>query len=210
MIRQFLNYLFGRSDDIVESLGSPVGTPSAEQCAEAVKSFESLTEPPSPAAPDLQTEDYSSFSREAPWTDQGLELLNDSAALARWIKRFQPSHAFEVIPPISYPAIVIYTRVRRTGLRECEFYWDYVTPSDFTALPSARPAPNPVLEHQLASGSGLPECFVCHQILRDSASKWLVSQICPGRPVDSKPTADERTSDPNPQPASIQHKKESS
>lgn len=70
------------------------------------------------------------------------------------------------------------------------------------------PAPNPVLKHRLASGSGLPECFVCHQILRDSASKWLVSQICPGRPVDSKPTADERTSDPNPYPLSIQYKKD--
>jgi hypothetical protein len=80
------------------------------------------------------------------------------------------------------------------------------------ALPSSRPAPNPVLEHKLAAGSGLPECFVCHQVLRDSASNWLVSQICPGRPVDSKPTsaADERTSGPNPYPLSIQYKKESS
>ncbi len=75
-----------------------------------------------------------------------------------------------------------------------------------------QPSPDVSLEHVLAAGSGLPECFVCHQVLRDRASNWLVSKVCPGRPVDSNPlsAADERTSGPNPYPASIQRKKESS
>ena len=66
----------------------------------------------------------------------------------RWLSDFRPDkgtrygsrvpvldggvgYGFEVIPPASYPAIVIYTRIRRIGLTECEFYWDYVYPGDF-------------------------------------------------------------------------------
>jgi hypothetical protein len=99
--------------------------------------------------PRLETEDYGRFSRELPWKDQGRDLLPNAKAFSHWVDRFRPASGvrygnrvpsleggvgfgFEVLPPSSYPAIVIYTRIRRTGLTECEFYWDYVCLSDFT------------------------------------------------------------------------------
>ena len=93
--------------------------------------------PPPPVAP--TTEDYRTFARESPWSDQGREFLPDVEAFGAWVKRFRPAKddklprglGFEVLPPDSYPAIVIYTRIRRLALTECEFYWDYVTPADF-------------------------------------------------------------------------------
>jgi hypothetical protein len=96
----------------------------------------------------LTTEEYRTFARESPWSDQGKDFLLDADAFRLWVKRFRPDKddklprglGFEVLPPSSYPAIVIHTRIRRTGLTECEFYWDYVTLSDF---PSASESTDP-------------------------------------------------------------------
>lgn len=92
--------------------------------------------PPSP----VPTDPYEHFSRESPWKDQGRELLQNPRQFTRWLPKFRPEKddklprglGFEVEPPASYPVIVIYTRIRRIGLTECEFYWDYVYPADFT------------------------------------------------------------------------------
>lgn len=92
------------------------------------------------------------FTRESPWFDQGHQLLKNEAGFKRWVRKFRPeveadkpkadqfnrNFAFEVKPPISYPAMVVYVRVRRSGLSECEFYWDFVIPNDF--LPRSRSA----------------------------------------------------------------------
>ena len=91
-------------------------------------------------------------------------LLRSADDFEPWVKLFRPTTeatmwrmpmvesqvidnakrgcGFEVLPPTSYPAIVVYTRIRRTGLTECEFYWDYVYPSDFFPALAEAPAPS--------------------------------------------------------------------
>ena len=57
--------------------------------------------------------------------------------------------------------------------------------------------------HVLAAGSGLPYCIVCRQTLRDRDSTWLVSEVCPGRPVDSHAP---QSPEPSPKTGSNQQK----
>jgi hypothetical protein len=108
--------------------------------------------PQAEPSPVLTAIPYKTFSPSYPWKDQGSDLLKDADCFARWTQVFRPSiepdasqmpainqrldnanrgYGFEIIPPKSYPAVVVYVRIRRMGLTECEFYWDYVYPSDF-------------------------------------------------------------------------------
>ena len=69
------------------------------------------------------------------WVINFRPIIPDVGNRAEFINR---GMAFVIDPPKSYPCVVIYTRIRRTSLTECEFYWDFVTPSDFPAASTKR------------------------------------------------------------------------
>ena len=95
-----------------------------------------------------RAEDYSEWFRkqESP-ADIGKELLRNERAWRSWARRFAPSpqdwpdeqgKPFYMPVPSSYPTIVVWTRIHRSGLVACEFYWDYVYPSEFPASQKPR------------------------------------------------------------------------